>query len=176
MHARPPRRTSTLTAAALPAAVALVLLTGCTTPSTPDPAQAVTFTERVVTDVLHGDPATCQHFTDAGRADFIADMAPATTCAEAVDVLANAIGEHVEEFTRDHRYTVHSRTGDTVTVAADYGTYTDLFTVHWTNDTWRLGPSTRLPSPTPPETPDPNTTGPDAPSPDSPPADHHHDH
>lgn len=103
----------------------------------------VAFARDFYAQVLSGDPTACRVFTAQGRADFVAAMAPAASCREAVDVLGNAVGaEHLAEFTAAHTYTLVSRHGDAAVVRADFGTSTDLMDLHLIDGRWRVGETT----------------------------------
>lgn len=148
MSSTPPQTRRFTTATLLGAAV--LTLAGCgnneAVTSRPAAVDAVEYVEQFYIDVLTNKDGICSSFTDAGRADFVVDMAPATSCEEAADVLGNSVGEHVEEFTSDHIYTVDSETADAVVVRADFGNFADLMTVHWTGGRWMSGTTERVAS------------------------------
>lgn len=142
-----------LLAATIGTASVLAMLAASTgTDSHPSPTTAgtdhdpVAFARDFYAQVLSGDPAACEVFTAEGRADFVAAMAPATSCREAVDVLGNAVGaEHLAEFTASHTYTLVSRSDDEAVVRANFGTSTDLMDLHWIDGRWRVGETSSAP-------------------------------
>lgn len=123
----------------------------------------VVFVENFYRAVLSGDASMCAQFTPAGEADFVADMAPAGSCAEAVSVLGNAVGpDGVEEYTATHTYLLGSRTASAATVHADFGGTADLMALELVDGQWRVGPTTKAtPSGLPADGQDPTTTAPD---------------
>jgi hypothetical protein len=109
-------------------------------------ASAQRFVEDLYRDVLSGDESTCERFSAAGREDFVADMNPAVSCEEAVEVLSDVTADHLDEFLATHTYTVETEAGDTVIVRADFGNYADLMPVTWDGANWLAGPTERIES------------------------------
>lgn len=108
-----------------------------------DPDDPAVFAKAFYSQVLSGEPGVCAVFTAAGKRDFVADMAPAHDCAEAVQVLGNAVGpDHVHEFTRTHAYVLVSRDEESAVVRADFGATADLMDLHWIDGQWRVGKTT----------------------------------